>query len=155
MTKVVRRTMLLALAGLAAAGASAATAPAAKGDSAKGRAVYVQWCAACHDRGPGHPGTQSLEVKYRGTDVPAAIEDRRDLSPQVTALFVRRGFALKPVLFLLFLNSQWLHIFWITDEFVVASNQNANTGSLPAWLAYVAILIDYLELPVMYDTLKR
>lgn len=61
-----------------------------------------------------------------------------------------RGFALRPVLYLLFLNSQWLHIFWITDEFVVGT-----TGSLPAWLAYVAILIDYLELPVMVDTSKR
>ena len=26
---------------------------------------------------------------------------------------------------------------------------------LPLWLAYLAIAIDYLELPVMYDTFKK
>ena len=68
---------------------------------------------------------------------------------------LRAGFAWKPLLFLAFLNSQWLHIFWITDEFVVASNDGAATVGLPAWLAYVAISIDYLELPVIVDTLRR
>ena len=28
-------------------------------------------------------------------------------------------------------------------------------SALPIWLAYVAILIDYLELPVIYDTVRR
>ena len=27
--------------------------------------------------------------------------------------------------------------------------------SLPVWAAWIAILIDYLELPVIYDTLKK
>src|SRR3954451_8095484 len=62
---------------------------------------------------------------------------------------LRRGFAWRPLLFLVFLNSQWLHIFWITDEYVASSN------GFPGLLAWVAILIDYLELPVIYDTLKR
>jgi hypothetical protein len=69
---------------------------------------------------------------------------------------LRKGFAARPLMMLLFLNSQWLHIFWITDEFVVSEfNGEAAATSLPAWLAWVAILIDYLELPVIYDTLKR
>ena len=62
---------------------------------------------------------------------------------------LRRGFAWQPLIFLAFLNSQWLHIFWITDEYV------ANSNGFPGPLAWVAILIDYLELPVIYDTLKR
>lgn len=66
----------------------------------------------------------------------------------------KNGAAVKPIVYLLFLNSQWLHIFWITDEFVVASGSGDAT-SLPVWLAYVALLIDYLELPVIYDTVKR
>ena len=77
------------------------------------------------------------------TEIPALIA--------VSLVYVnelRRGFAWKPLLFLLFLNSQWLHIFWITDEYVA-------DGSLPAGLAWVAILIDYLELPVIFDTLRR
>ena len=69
---------------------------------------------------------------------------------------LRRGFSWKPLLFLLFLNSQWLHIFWITDEYVAGELSGGAAGSaLPASLAWVAILIDYLELPVIYDTLKR
>ncbi len=69
---------------------------------------------------------------------------------------LRKGFGWKPVIYLLFLNSQWLHIFWITDEFVVnkLSGQEA-ASSLPGTLAWVAILIDYLELPVIYDTIRR
>ena len=56
----------------------------------------------------------------------------------------------------IFLNSQWLHIFWITDEFVVNEfTGNAAESSLPAWAAWLAILIDYLELPVIYDTMKK
>jgi hypothetical protein len=69
---------------------------------------------------------------------------------------LRRGFAWQPLMFLLLLNSQWLHILWITDEYV--ASELAGTGpssSMPAVLAWVAILIDYLELPVIYDTLRR
>ena len=67
---------------------------------------------------------------------------------------VRKGESkLKSSLMLLFVQSQWLHIFWITDEFVINEFQNATV--LPASLAWLAIFIDYLELPVIYDTLKR
>jgi len=68
----------------------------------------------------------------------------------------RGGLSSRPLIFLLLLNSQWLHIFWITDEYVSnAFAGDAAASSLPGWLAWVAILIDYLELPVIYDTLKR
>jgi len=84
------------------------------------------------------------------TELPALVS--------VSLLYVndlrKDGAALKPILYLVFLNSQWLHIFWITDEFVVAAGDGEST-SLPAWLASVALLIDYLELPVIYDTVKR
>ena len=66
----------------------------------------------------------------------------------------KHGFAWKPVLFLVFLNSQWLHIFWITDEFVVDSS-TAQATVLPLWLAYVALLIDYAEVPVIVDTFRK
>ena len=78
------------------------------------------------------------------TEIPALIA--------VSLVYVnelRHGLKWKPLLFLLFLNSQWLHIFWITDEYV------ANSNGFPDALAWVAILIDYLELPVIFDTLKR
>jgi mono/diheme cytochrome c family protein len=55
-----------------------------------GPAVYEHWCAPCHAPGPGHPGTQSLQMKYGGK-VPAVLLERTDLSPQVVATFVRQG----------------------------------------------------------------
>lgn len=67
---------------------------------------------------------------------------------------LRSGWNGKSALYLFFLNSQWLHIFWITDEFVVTLFNNPGT-ILPLWLAWVAIAIDYLEVPVMWDTIKK
>lgn len=84
------------------------------------------------------------------TEIPAIIATSliyiRDL---------RRGLGarrLKPWLYLLMLNSQWLHIFWITDEFVIAYFFEGGKGTiLPHPLAWAAIAIDYLELPVIAD----
>jgi mono/diheme cytochrome c family protein len=69
--------------------------PPVPADFERGRQVYDRWCAACHARDPGHPGTQSLEIKYGGA-IPAALEDRSDLTPQITAHFVRNGAGLMP-----------------------------------------------------------
>jgi len=57
---------------------------------ASGRAVYAHWCAPCHAPGPGHPGTQSLQVKYGGR-MPSVLLERTDLAPQTVAQFVRHG----------------------------------------------------------------
>lgn len=61
----------------------------------------------------------------------------------------------KSLLYLVLINSQWLHLFWITDEFVVGSFTGTEDTILPVWIAWIAILIDYLELPVIYDTAKK
>jgi hypothetical protein len=69
---------------------------------------------------------------------------------------LRSGLRWRPLVLLVLLNSQWLHLFWITDEFVLeALSGTQRAGALPGWLAWVAILIDYLELPVMWDTAQR
>jgi (+)-pinoresinol hydroxylase len=70
------------------AGAQAQSPGQTPGESAK--AVYEYWCAPCHAPGPGHPGTQSLQLKYGGK-LPAVLLDRTDLSPQAVTLFVRHG----------------------------------------------------------------
>jgi hypothetical protein len=83
------------------------------------------------------------------TEIPALLS--------VSLIYInelRKQFSVKSLAFLIFLNSQYLHIFWITDEFVVASSAGEATA-LPAALAWAAILIDYLELPVIFDTLKK
>ena len=78
------------LASLAQAADSTARTTAAPAASASGPAVYEHWCSHCHAAGPGHPGTQSLQLKYGGK-VPAVLLDRTDLSPQAVAVFVRQG----------------------------------------------------------------
>lgn len=94
------------------------------------------------------PAFQAVIVLVDYTEVPALIS--------TTFLYLyelRAKFSWKALLFLAFLNSQWLHLFWITDEFVVDQfSGRGHATVLPAWLAWVAILIDYLELPVIVDT---
>jgi hypothetical protein len=94
---------------------------------------------------------ETLIILVDYTEIPALIT--------VSLVYInelRKKITVKPVLFLLFLNSQWIHILWITDEFVVQRFGTADHHSplLPVWLALVAILIDYLELPVIFDTTK-
>lgn len=84
------------------------------------------------------------------TEIPALI---------LTSLFyiheLQKEFRQKSILFLILLNSQWLHLFWITDEIIVAQFTGAAPILLPIWLSWFAIIIDYLELPVIYDTTKK
>jgi (+)-pinoresinol hydroxylase len=82
----------LALASLAVFGMPCGAALAAEAVPAKpsGEAVYTHWCAPCHAPGPGHPGTESLQLKYGGK-TPAVLVERTDLTPQVVATFVRQG----------------------------------------------------------------
>ena len=64
---------------------------------ARGKAKFDHSCAPCHAKGPGDdgremlPGTYALSLKYQGTTVPAALEDRTDLTPEAITVFVRMG----------------------------------------------------------------
>lgn len=60
-----------------------------------GKQVYDRWCAACHAPGRRIPGTAALAAKY-GADVPAALEQRKDLDPAVIKYFVRQGVSIMP-----------------------------------------------------------
>jgi hypothetical protein len=57
----------------------------------------------------------------------------------------------KSYLFLGMLGVQVIHIFWITDDVVYSSFFNSSFVQIPSLLAWIAILIDYLELPVIGD----
>jgi (+)-pinoresinol hydroxylase len=61
-----------------------------------GYQVFEKWCAPCHAPGPRHPGTQALEAKYKGTDTPAPLEERKDLTPDLVKYFVRNGVSIMP-----------------------------------------------------------
>ena len=76
--------------GLFAAGVLTTLASAQEA-APNGEAVYEHWCAPCHAAGPGHPGTQGLQIKYRDTDTNPVLVDRTDLTPEVVKVFVRQG----------------------------------------------------------------
>ena len=61
----------------------------------RGKALYEYWCLPCHGRGPGHPGTQALAERYGG-NLPDALEDRKNLTPEFVAVFVRNGISIMP-----------------------------------------------------------
>ena len=62
----------------------------------RGRQVYVQWCAICHESGPGMAGTEGLMRKYKG-ELPALLRERTDLAPEFVEYMVRNGVASMPL----------------------------------------------------------
>jgi mono/diheme cytochrome c family protein len=81
---------------IAAWSRTTAAAEDAGAPTERGAAVFNNWCSACHSRGPlNAPGTTSLQNKYQGT-LPAALEDRTDLTAQLVELYVRNGIATMP-----------------------------------------------------------
>ena len=67
------------------------------------------------------------------------------------SIFKRKSHSRKNVVFLLLLAIQVIHIFWITDEVVYESLLDNDLVIFPVYAAWTAILIDYLEIPVMVD----
>lgn len=67
----------------------------------------------------------------------------------------RRKFAISDLVFFIFLQLHWLHILWITDDIVLerlSGHTILGWGLITAW---IAILLDYLEIPIMLDQLKK
>ncbi len=64
-------------------------------EHAAGRAVYVKWCAPCHDPGITHPGTHALTVKYQGVK-PGALLEWKDLRASTVKVLVRHGISVMP-----------------------------------------------------------
>jgi mono/diheme cytochrome c family protein len=80
-------------------------AKAAPSDGAKGKMVFDQWCLGCHApiAGPAGPfgfppaGTNRLQQRYNGA-VPAALEERTDLTADFVRTIVRQGLPIMPAL---------------------------------------------------------
>ncbi len=60
-----------------------------------GKVEFDRACGVCHGAGPDRPGTSSLQVKYGGK-LPALLEQRTDLKPELIRFYVRNGFAMMP-----------------------------------------------------------
>jgi (+)-pinoresinol hydroxylase len=85
MFKTTRIMMALGLVSLASFASAA--------EPVSGEAVYKRWCVHCHSAGRGNPGTESLTVKYRGSNPakPAVLLDRTDMTADFVRLAVRQG----------------------------------------------------------------
>ena len=87
-------------------------------------------------------------------EIPALIAG---LTYYALSIYKHEKRATKNVLLLLMLAIQVFHIFWITDDVVYDSFFGSTSVSveIPYYAAWVAILIDYLELPVIFDLFYR
>ena len=85
------------IAGVLAILAASASDAFAQNDAVvtRGNDAYQYWCATCHGRGPGNPGTTALSAKYKRA-LPGVLEDRTDLTPQAIRFNVRRGTSIMP-----------------------------------------------------------
>jgi mono/diheme cytochrome c family protein len=61
----------------------------------RGKYLFQVACAICHGAGTDRPGTSSLQIKYQGK-LPAQLEQRTDLTPELVTAFVRNGIAMMP-----------------------------------------------------------
>jgi mono/diheme cytochrome c family protein len=76
--------------------AAAPLAAAAGGRIQQGKQVFDKWCAPCHAPGAREfPGTVALQVKYNGA-IPAALEERTDLTAETITGPVRNGISVMP-----------------------------------------------------------
>ena len=87
-------------------------------------------------------------------EIPALIAG---LTYYTLSIYKHEKRATKNVLLLSMLAIQVFHIFWITDDVVYDSffGSASDSVEIPYYAAWVAILIDYLELPVIFDLFYR
>ena len=58
-----------------------------------GKQVFDYWCGICHGLpdGASGGGTETLAALYRGTEIPAQLEDRSDLTEELVVTLTRDG----------------------------------------------------------------
>jgi hypothetical protein len=67
----------------------------------------------------------------------------------------RSGVRLKSLLFFVLLQLHWVHLLWITDDVVVNTFTQRTLLTWSGIVAWGAILIDYIEVPIIGDRLHR
>jgi len=63
--------------------------------------------------------------------------------------------SLRNSIFTFLLVIQIVHLFWITDEVVYETLLHSNLIDFPEAAAWAAIMIDYMELPVIFDLFRK
>jgi hypothetical protein len=86
-------------------------------------------------------------------EIPALVAG---LTYYALRIYEREKGLIKNTLLLAMLAVQVFHIFWITDDVVYRTFFGSSAAvEIPYYAAWVAILIDYLELPVIADLFYR
>jgi len=67
----------------------------------------------------------------------------------------RRGIRLKSLVFFVLLQLHWVHLLWITDDVVVNTFTEHTLLTWTGLAAWVAIGIDYIEVPIIVDRLRQ
>ena len=99
---------------------------------------------------------QELTGSSPGTTLLYALADYAEIPALVSATLLygyhlRTRLQVRSLVYLVLVNSQWVHLLWLTDEVVVRTFTAQTLLVWPALAAWTAILIDYLELPVILD----
>ena len=86
-------------------------------------------------------------------EIPALVAG---LTYYALSIYKHEKGSIKNALLLAMLAVQVFHIFWITDEVVYDTFFGSGSAvEIPYYAAWVAILIDYMELPVIADLFYR
>ena len=84
------------------------------------------------------------------------LEIPTHLSAMVLYFFeFRHGVQAKSLFFFVLLQFHWIHLFWITDDVVVRTMTAHSVLAWGSFAAWVAILIEYLEVPIIVDRLRQ
>lgn len=98
------------------------------------------------------PFWQNIIILVDYTEIPALFSTSLVYVNEIR----KHGVKFKPVWYLFSLAIQLVHMYWITDTFVLEKFTGRGSGVLlPEWLAWTAILIDYLEVPVIIETFRK
>lgn len=73
---------------------TATDAQQAEPQERSGEDLYQQWCAGCHDPGPGHPGTMRMEGDFGAEN--SVLRDMQAINRPLIHFAVRQGFQMMP-----------------------------------------------------------
>lgn len=125
--------------------------------------IHLYWLTAdvvikriAGDSSPGLSQSGALFIFFIIIDyveIPALVAG---LAYYALSIYKKSEHSVKNALLLAMLAVQVFHIFWITDEVVYETFFGSSSAiEIPYYAAWAAILIDYLELPVIVDLFYR
>ena len=125
--------------------------------------IHLYWLTAdvvikriAGDSSPGLSQTGALFVFFIIIDyveIPALVAG---ITYYALSIYKKDEHSIKNALLLAMLAVQVFHIFWITDEVVYETFFGSSSAvEIPNYAAWVAILVYYIELPVIADLFYR